>query len=67
MAPSAANGDLSRSRELWAAGAREAHELDIERARKMTPDERLAEGVALVRIATKLQAGRRARSRTGGA
>ncbi len=67
MASFAANGDLSRCRELWAAGAREAHELDIERARRMTPDERIAEGVDLVRIAAKLQAGRRARSRTGGA
>jgi|GEM_PF-1854040 len=67
IASSAANGDLSRSRELWAAAAREAHELDIERARKMTPDERLAEGVDLVRIAAKLQAGQRAKFRTASA
>jgi len=47
--------------------AREAHELDIERARRMTPDERLAEGVDLVRIAAKLQAGRPTKSSDGGA
>ncbi len=54
---------LSRKREAWARGAREAAELDRARAREMSHEERIAQGLALIRIAEKLQAGQRDRSR----
>lgn len=48
-----------RRPEAWAAASAEGEELNRRRARAMGPGERIAEGLALVRIAGKLQAGRR--------
>lgn len=56
--------DLDRMRnrrEAWARGAAEAKLLDRERARAQTYEQRISEGLELIRIAEKLQAGRRER------
>lgn len=45
----------------WAAGAAEARAFDRQLAAGMTVDERLAEGVRLVRIAERLRVSMRAR------
>jgi len=52
---------MARSREAWARGAAEGKAMDRQRFAQMTPEERIAEGLGLVRIAEKLQAGRRKR------
>jgi hypothetical protein len=48
-------------REAWARGATEAKLFDRERARSQTHEQRITEGLELIRIAEKLQAGRRER------
>jgi hypothetical protein len=48
----------------WAAGEAEAKAFDRSRAAAMTPDERLAEGVELTRIAERLHASVRPRQST---
>jgi hypothetical protein len=53
---------MYRRREAWARGAAEAKLLDRERARTQTHEQRISEGLELIRIAEKLQAGRRERS-----
>jgi hypothetical protein len=59
---SAENAAAMRARAAdWAAGAAEAKEFDRRRAVEMTVDERLAEGVALTRIAERLRASVRPR------
>jgi hypothetical protein len=57
-----ASPDLDRMRsrrEAWARGAAEAKLLDRERSRTQTHEQRITEGLDLIRIAEKLQAGRR--------
>lgn len=59
-----ASPDLDRMRkrrEAWARGAAEAKLLDRERSRAQTYEQRITEGLELIRIAEKLQAGRRER------
>lgn len=51
---------LARMR-AWANGGAAGKALDRERWRAMSPRERVDEGLALVRIAEKLRAGRRGR------
>lgn len=48
---------LERMR-AWARGAEAGKRLDRDRWRRMSPRERVDEGLALVRIAEKLRAGR---------
>jgi len=50
---------MRRRAHAWAEGAREGRTFDRLLAKKMTYAERLAEGLALTRIAMKLQSGRR--------
>jgi hypothetical protein len=52
---------MRKRRDAWALGAAEAKLLDRERARAQTHEQRIAEGLELIRIAEKLQAGRRER------
>lgn len=52
---------MARRREAWARGAAEGKAMDRLRFAEMTHEERIAEGLGLVRIAEKLQAGRRKR------
>ncbi|HEV3070270.1 MAG TPA: hypothetical protein VGY76_02450 [Solirubrobacteraceae bacterium] len=64
MSKALTSPDLERMRsrrEAWARGATEAKLLDRERARAQTHEQRIAEGLELIRIAEKLQAGRRER------
>ena len=56
-APNAADR-LAARRATWAEGAKVAADLDLERVRAMTPEQRIEEGLSLVRIAAKLRAGR---------
>jgi hypothetical protein len=52
---------MARKREAWAHGAAEGKAMEHLRFAGMTYEERIAEGLGLVRIAHKLQAGRRKR------
>lgn len=52
---------MRKRREAWARGAAEAKLLDRLRARAQTHEQRISEGLELIRIAEKLQAGRRER------
>jgi len=52
---------MQKRREDWARGAAEAKLLDRGRARQQTYEQRISEGLGLIRIAEKLQAGRKAR------
>lgn len=52
---------MRKRREAWARGAAEAKLLDRERARAQTYEQRITEGLELIRIAEKLQAGRQER------
>jgi transcriptional regulator with XRE-family HTH domain len=49
---------MARTREAWARGGVEGKELDRRRARSMSHEQRIQEGLALARIAEQLQAGR---------
>jgi transcriptional regulator with XRE-family HTH domain len=49
---------MARTREAWALGGVEGKELDRRRARSMSHEQRIQEGLALARIAEQLQAGR---------
>jgi transcriptional regulator with XRE-family HTH domain len=53
-----AAGRMARTRAAWARGAAEGKQLDRLRALRLTPEERIEEGMALTRIAERLQAGR---------
>jgi uncharacterized protein len=59
QSPAAAS--LAQTKRAWARGGAEGKQLDRIRARGMSPDQRIDEGLALVRIAGRLQAGRGAR------
>jgi hypothetical protein len=64
MSKALTSPDLDRvrgRREAWARGAAEAKLLDRERSRAQTHEQRITEGLELIRIAEKLQAGRRER------
>ncbi len=50
---------MARRRTAWARGAAEGKAMEAVRIAGMTHEERIAEGLGLVRIAEKLQAGRR--------
>lgn len=50
---------MARHRDAWARGAEEAKLMDRARMGAMSHDQRVAEGVALIRIAEKLRSGRR--------
>jgi transcriptional regulator with XRE-family HTH domain len=52
---------MARTRAAWARGAVEGKQLDRLRARRLTPEQRIEEGLALARIAERLQAGRSVR------
>jgi hypothetical protein len=52
---------MERKREAWANGAAEGKAMEHLRFAGMTHEERIAEGLSLVRIAHELQAGRRKR------
>lgn len=52
---------MARTREAWAHGGAESKAMEHLRFAGMTHEERIAEGLGLVRIAEKLQAGRRKR------
>lgn len=52
---------IARRRTAWARGAAEGKKMEVLRVAGMTYEERIAEGLGLVRIAEKLQAGRRKR------
>ena len=52
---------MARTRAAWARGAVEGKQLDRLRALRLTPEERIEEGLALTRIAERLQAGRSVR------
>lgn len=52
---------MARKREAWAHGAAEGKAMEHVRFAGMTHEERIAEGLSLVRIADELQAGRRKR------
>jgi transcriptional regulator with XRE-family HTH domain len=56
-----AAGRMARTRAAWARGGAEGKELDRLQARRMSHDQRIDEGLALVRIAEQLQAGRSVR------
>jgi transcriptional regulator with XRE-family HTH domain len=49
---------MGRTRAAWARGAAEGKQLDRVRALRLSPQERIEEGLALTRIAARLQAGR---------
>ncbi len=53
---------MARHREAWARGAAEAKLMDRARAQAMSYEERVAEGVALIRTAEKLRSGRQDRA-----
>jgi transcriptional regulator with XRE-family HTH domain len=52
---------LERTRKAWERGGDEGKQLDRLRARRMSHEQRIDEGLALARIAEQLQAGRQAR------
>jgi hypothetical protein len=52
---------MQMRREAWARGAAEAKLLDRANARLQTYEERISEGLGLIRIAEKLRAGRKER------
>jgi hypothetical protein len=54
---------MARRREAWARGCAEGKAIEALRFAGMTHEERIAEGLGLVRIAEKLQAGRRKRQK----
>jgi hypothetical protein len=46
-------------RAAWRKAGEDGRALDRERARRQTPEQRIAEGLELIRIAGKLRTGRR--------